>query len=72
MNKDEIIKGINSIRTLEDAQAVLTVVRHKVEVVANRSFGMNMKVQLIPEHQNTRPFDEIGVIVKVNPKKSIL
>ena len=69
MNKDEIITGINGIRTLKDAQEVLSVAKRKVEIVANRSFGLKAKVQILPEHQRTRPFDEIGVVIKINPKK---
>ncbi len=69
MKKDDIIKGINGIRTLKDAQSIVAAAKRKLEIVASRSFGLDMKVQLLPEHQNSKPFDEVGVIVKVNPKK---
>jgi hypothetical protein len=37
---------------------------------ANRiGWAVGQKVQLKPEHQNSRPYDEIGTVEKVNPKK---
>jgi len=69
MKTDEIIKGIGTIKTLDDAQSVLDAARRKVDIVASRSFGLGMKVQLLPKHQGTKPFDEIGEIIKINPKK---
>ncbi len=69
MKLSEIIAEINKLRTLSDVQEVLAATKKKAEIVAQRTWKEKMKVQMVPEHQTTKPFDAVGKIIKVNPVK---
>ena len=65
----DVLNGIGKITTLEDIQEVVRVARQKAKYFADRAFRVDDKVQLLREYHGRKPYDTIGVITKVNPKK---
>ena len=65
-------KVVNEIMTMTDVdelQRVADVAKQRISNLAAANIRVTDKVQMLPKHQGRKPYDTIGTVKKVNPKK---
>ena len=65
------IKKLNSAEALKQVKSMVVELHRAKANQAAQTMGwfVGQKVKMKPEHHNRKPYDAIGKIVKVNPKK---
>lgn len=68
----DILTKINQIQDPEALKTIISTARGRKESLAQvetASWKVGDSVQLLPEHQGRKPYDTIGTIKKINPKR---
>ena len=66
---EDIIKGVRRLVRIDDLHKVVNIAESRIEGLVNLQFCVGDDVQLLLEHQNSKPYDTVGKIIKINPKK---
>jgi len=65
----KLVDEIMTMTDVEDLRRVADVAKQRISNLASVNIRVGDKVQMAPEHRSRKPYDAIGTIDKVNPKK---
>jgi len=75
-DQEKMTDILGQIVTMTDGKCLQTIqdtayshkrdVNRKLANIETASWCVNDKVQMIPKHRNTKPFNEVGTIKKIN------
>ncbi len=69
MNKEQLLKEVSQIRDINILQSIKNEIEHRIECLVDIIFKVNDEVKLTTKYQSRKPYDTVGVIKKINPKK---
>ena len=65
----KLVDEIMTMTDVEDLRRVADVAKQRISSLASVNIRVNDKVQMSPEYRSRKPYDTVGTVKKVNPKK---
>ena len=65
----KLSKEISQVSDIDDLQSLKNIINHRIACSISSTFKVNDEVKLTIQHQHKKPYDTVGSIKKINPKR---